>query len=57
MRAASKDSKLLAAADQAAVTRARMENQNRMGSRPKYADNATTTIPPAPNMNKLPTKA
>ena len=35
IRAASNDSKLLAAADQMAVAKAKMENQNRMGRRPK----------------------
>jgi hypothetical protein len=57
MRAASKETKLFATADQAAVTSARIENQNNTGSLPKYADSATTKIPPAPSMNKLPTKA
>ena len=56
-RAASNERKLVAAADHAAVKNAKMANQNRTGKRPKYADRATTTIPPAPSMNRFPTRA
>lgn len=56
IRAAMKDSKLIAAPHHAAVQIAKVRNQNRTGARPKYAENMTVTMPPAPSMNRLPTR-
>lgn len=33
------------------------ENQNKMGSLPKYADSATVHNPPTPSIKRLPTRA
>jgi hypothetical protein len=57
MRADMNDSKLVAEPLQADVARLSDWKKRSTGSRPKYAENQTTTMPPAPNMKTLPAVA
>ncbi len=52
-----KAGRVAAAADQMAMRNVATENQNNIGSMPKYADKATTERLPAPSIKRLPTKA
>ncbi|KAI4098444.1 MAG: hypothetical protein LQ339_006415 [Xanthoria mediterranea] len=56
IRAVMNDSKFVAAPHHAAVPTAMVTNQNSTGARPKYDDKMITNMPPAPSMNKFPTK-
>ena len=50
-----KEVNVMDAPHHAAVHSDVVRNQKKTGARPKYVDNMTTTIPPAPNIKRFPT--